>query len=267
MVGEFSSGRFSPRPAPSSAARYALTSITTPILDGHPAGRSFNVAGRPPLVSLPPRVPFIPPIGGAIPLGYAGGFSGIGLGSSSPSGSEDSYEPHDSGASLASSESGEETLTDLERLVKEQKKENEKFAARKKGLKDQQNDDDDPDKINKEIKKIEEEQEAYNEKVNETLEKATESINSSKEDGEEALTVDQLKEKILSGDTRDIEARVNGLAPESKVELNKMIQSILQKKRQEDIEYQSKTVQQGLTMSAPDEHRNPNSLDFNTLFS
>ena len=128
-------GRFSPTNQTSSAAQYALSSIQTPILDGHPAGRSFNVAGRAPLVSLPPRVDYIPPIGGARPLGYAGGFSGSGLGSSySPS---DSYEPQDSGANLASSGSGEEeeeALSDLEKLVKEQDKYNKAAEAKKKEL-------------------------------------------------------------------------------------------------------------------------------------
>ncbi|MBT6843415.1 MAG: hypothetical protein HOA17_06415 [Candidatus Melainabacteria bacterium] len=269
-------GRFSPRPPPSSAAQYALSSIKTPILDGHPAGRSFGVAGRAPLVSLPPRVDFIPPIGGARPLGYAGGFSGSGIGSSySPN---DSYEPHDSGPNLSSSESDEETLTDLERLVKEQDKYNKAAEAKKeklekeKSILENQSEDypEDTSEIQEkedEIQKIEEEQKAYNEKVNETLEKATESINASNKDGEEALTVDQLKEKILNGDTVDIKARVNGLAPESRAELNEMIQAILQKEREEENRNQSKAAQKSLAMSAPPSNIDPNSLDFNTMFS
>ncbi|MDA0772871.1 MAG: hypothetical protein O3C63_08005, partial [Cyanobacteria bacterium] len=81
------------------------------------------------------------------------------------------------------------------------------------------------------------------------------------------LSTDQLKAKILSGDTEDIKARVNGLAPESKAELNKMIQSILKKDQQEKDLNQSNAVQRSLAMTAPPPNIDQNSLDFNTMFS
>ncbi|MDA0771822.1 MAG: hypothetical protein O3C63_02655, partial [Cyanobacteria bacterium] len=187
-------GRFSPRPGSSSAAQYAIASIGIKIDDY--SGRGFGVKGRP---YLPPVNSFY---GVANPaLGYALGAANslikslANISSPSPSSNpqEDTYAANDSGANLASSESDEETLTDLERLVKEQDKYKKAADAKKKELEAKKKDlpqEDDPaasieiENINEQIEKIEEEQKAYNKKVNETLEKATESINANKKEGE-----------------------------------------------------------------------------------
>ena len=289
-------GRFSPRPPPSSAAQYALSSITTPILDGHPAGRSFGVAGRAPLVSLPPRVNFIPPIGGLGPIGYAGGFSGSGFGTS---GLGSGYSPNDLGAinsansdasGMASSESedADEASEELKKLLEHQEEIDRIANDKKKELQEeleQADSKEKTEKIEKELNEIQEQQDKYKESVDKALDKVKETINSNLPEGQDELSRDEIKAKIKDGSIKEI---IDSLDPEIKAQLGIELGSLTKTsaeslkaysqalldlgkseftEEQRNFLNQSKTLADSLSTAAPSQTRKTSDLDEDSIFS
>lgn len=210
--------------AVNSAAQYALASVVTPILDGHPAGRSFNVPGRAPLYSIPPqaRTGFFPYAGIGSLGGFGGSSGGIGSNYSPPRSIANAGDQDDGGVSLSSSESEDEQ--DLEKL-RELLKKQEELKKKRENLEKANEYASDPEKVGEkvaEIEKIKEAEAKLQEKIDDAIKQIEEAT---KDKDGKGLSPEEIKDKILKGDYQDILEEISKLDPQTKKELHKLIES------------------------------------------